>query len=297
MPHERTAHLQTGTPPNTPTAPPPGLSADRVAFAELQHELRNALTPAAAYTGRLLQRLPAWAGDQERTALAAIAASIRRALALIDSPAGDRHVHDRAWCDVRAALAEALSQVPPARLADVSIVDTADAPLGGRWDCRRIVQVFANLLDNASKYSARGTPLTIEVGAAGDHVAVVVRDRGIGMEAAELEAAFRGHRAAAARAVASGSGIGLTLSRRLVEAAGGTLTATSTPGAGSAFCVRLPGSAPPAHGAPPADGAPPEAAAPPPAAAPVLCAGPGTSGTPLTGLTGIPRVAPPEELA
>jgi K+-sensing histidine kinase KdpD len=69
---------------------------------------------------------------------------------------------------------------------------------------------------------------------------VVVRDQGIGIETHDLDAIFAGYRTELARLVSSGSGVGLGLSRRLVEAEGGQLGVSSRPGRGSAFWVDLP---------------------------------------------------------
>jgi signal transduction histidine kinase len=114
-------------------------------------------------------------------------------------------------------------------------------PLHG--DPVRLVQVFSNLLSNASKFTPAGGRIAVTATREGAWVAVAVRDSGRGIPAARLGEVFemftqlstpmdRHH---------GGLGIGLTLARRLVEMHGGSLTATSEgEGQGSEFTVRLP---------------------------------------------------------
>lgn len=104
----------------------------------------------------------------------------------------------------------------------------------------RLEQVAANLVDNAVKYTPDGGRVTIEVVAADGHAVLRVRDTGIGIPESEQariwERLFRGDQSRSAR----GLGLGLSLVKAIVEAHGGTVSVTSTQGAGSAFEVVLP---------------------------------------------------------
>lgn len=107
----------------------------------------------------------------------------------------------------------------------------------------RLAQILANLINNAAKYSEPGSPITLCAGLDGDSVWLSVRDRGIGMDPAEIPHLFemfaRGDRVKASRQ--GGLGIGLALARRLAALHGGTLDARSEgPGQGSIFELRLP---------------------------------------------------------
>lgn len=121
----------------------------------------------------------------------------------------------------------------------------------------RLGQVFANLLNNAAKFTEPGGSIQLSAHRAGNDVNVSIRDSGIGLSAQDLDRVFdlftqvhgerNGHH--------SGLGIGLALARSLVELHGGQITAHSAgPGLGSKFVVLLPatdasGLAPQASGA------------------------------------------------
>jgi signal transduction histidine kinase len=216
---------------------PAEITATRLTDEELRHELRNALTAALGYSAWLLNRAARWTDPRERTALEIIRSSLRHASRLVQE---ERVAAPRTCCDLRQAAAVAVSQVPPTRLGDVVIRILTEDPLVGPWEHERIVQVLMNVLGNAVKYSPDRTPIVVELARVGDWGRIVVRDEGIGIEPQDLDAIFEGHRTELARLVSSGSGIGLALSRRLVEAEGGQLGVSSQPGRGSAFWVDLP---------------------------------------------------------
>jgi CheY-like chemotaxis protein len=137
--------------------------------------------------------------------------------------------------DVSRPLAEAAGQQLVLRSATGGIRVAADKV--------RLVQVFANLMNNASRYSPPGTQIEIEVARSGDGAEVIVRDRGIGIPPEMLGQVFDlfVQVGDAARSAQGGLGIGLTLVRKLVELHGGSVEASSAgAGKGSVFTVRLP---------------------------------------------------------
>jgi signal transduction histidine kinase/ActR/RegA family two-component response regulator len=110
-------------------------------------------------------------------------------------------------------------------------------------DAVRLGQVLSNLLTNASKYSAEGTHIRINIEGSADEVTVRIRDEGIGIDAQMLPQVFelfvQGDRSLDRSG--GGLGIGLTIARHLVEMHGGSVVASSDgAGKGSEFCVRLP---------------------------------------------------------
>jgi signal transduction histidine kinase len=107
-------------------------------------------------------------------------------------------------------------------------------------DGERLAQVFMNLLDNAVKYSPPDSTVTVSAHADGDSVFVRVQDQGPGIKAEDLPRVFDRFFMSDPSRTGSGTGLGLTIARRIVEAHGGTIAASSGPGRGSTFTVQLP---------------------------------------------------------
>ncbi len=104
-----------------------------------------------------------------------------------------------------------------------------------------VQQVLRNLLSNAAKYSGVDAVVEVRVAAAPDGVAVRVRDHGPGIDPAEAESLFDPfYRSPSTAKMAGGAGIGLYVSRRLVDAMGGRISASPAVGGGSEFTVLLP---------------------------------------------------------
>jgi signal transduction histidine kinase/ActR/RegA family two-component response regulator len=109
-----------------------------------------------------------------------------------------------------------------------------------RADNQRLKQVMINLLSNAVKYNREGGEVRIAVDAVGsDRIRLEVTDTGEGMSRESLARLFIPFERLNATADVQGTGLGLALSRSLVEAMDGTLEAASTPGEGSTFTVEL----------------------------------------------------------
>jgi signal transduction histidine kinase/CheY-like chemotaxis protein len=137
-------------------------------------------------------------------------------------------------------------------------LDLPTEPVTFLADPARLAQVFANLLNNAAKYTDVGGRIWLRARAEGNELVVGVKDDGPGLTKELRKRAFdlfmQGPQTRAR--ARGGLGIGLTLVRRLVELHGGTVDALSEgPGRGTEFVVRLPLRLPPV-----ADGAPPTAA-------------------------------------
>jgi signal transduction histidine kinase len=109
-------------------------------------------------------------------------------------------------------------------------------------DWQRVSQVLHNLLENAVAYTGRGGTINVSAIAEGDWVEICVSDTGEGIPAEDLPHIFeRFYRVDKSRARATGgSGLGLTIAKRLVEAHGGTITVRSELGKGSHFSFTLP---------------------------------------------------------
>jgi signal transduction histidine kinase len=108
----------------------------------------------------------------------------------------------------------------------------------------KLDQVLINLLDNGLRYTDAGGKVTLAVRKQGDRIAITVADNGIGIAAADLPHIFeRFYRADKSRSREhGGTGIGLTIAKRYVEALDGTIAAESRPGEGTRFTLLLPSS-------------------------------------------------------
>ncbi len=141
---------------------------------------------------------------------------------------------------LQTLVEHAIRQVPFPRNYDIRLRRlTQDVP-SVYADPDAVVQIVTNLLSNAAKYSPPDTPIDVELGCADGKAVVIVRDRGIGFEPALTDAIFDGYRTPQASRMADGEGIGLRLSRRLAQQAGGRLWAASSPGRETSFHLELP---------------------------------------------------------
>jgi signal transduction histidine kinase len=122
------------------------------------------------------------------------------------------------------------------------IVETAEEPLVVEGDEARLDQVLTNLLSNAVKYSPDGGRIDVRLGRDDGQATIEVADHGVGVPEAERDRLFApfSRTTAAVRSGVEGTGLGLYITRRIVEEHGGTIGFTETPGGGATFLVRLP---------------------------------------------------------
>jgi two-component system phosphate regulon sensor histidine kinase PhoR len=109
-------------------------------------------------------------------------------------------------------------------------------------DCDALLMIFSNLIDNAIKYTPAGGHVSVHVAHDGMYVRVTVKDDGIGMEPADRDKVFDEFYRAKNDYTANvpGTGLGLSLVKRLTEMHQGRISVDSAPGAGSEFTVLLP---------------------------------------------------------
>lgn len=125
-----------------------------------------------------------------------------------------------------------------------SIEIEADHPVMGQWDSFRIEQVITNLLSNAMKYGG-GKPIRISVSSGNDQARLVIEDNGIGIAKKDQTRIFERFERAVSSRHFGGLGLGLFITRQIVESHGGSVSVESEPGRGSKFIVQLPLIAPP----------------------------------------------------
>jgi signal transduction histidine kinase/FixJ family two-component response regulator len=146
--------------------------------------------------------------------------------------------------DLVATVREVVDQFGP-ELIRAGCVLSLQTPsqLRGRWDASRLGQVLTNLLSNACKYGAR-KPIEVSLASEGDRARLTVRDHGIGLPENDLEQIFELFGRATSARPFSGLGLGLYVSRKVVEAHGGSIQARPAPDRGAQFEVELPLSPP-----------------------------------------------------
>jgi signal transduction histidine kinase len=220
-------------------------------LAMLAHELRNPLAPISA-AAQLLNMGPPDAGRVERTS-AIIARQVAHMTGLIDDLLDVSRVTRglvvlaRDEVDLRRVIDDAVEQVRPlieARRHQLSLELAPElGPALVQGDYKRLVQVLANLLNNAAKYTPEGGRLGLWLGATADHLLVSVNDNGIGIAADLLPTVFDLFSQAERTPdrAQGGLGLGLALVKSLVELHGGMVTAASEGrNMGTEFTVRLP---------------------------------------------------------
>src|SRR5262249_38894184 len=153
----------------------------------------------------------------------------------------------------RFDLAQLVRQVAedfrePAAAAGSELRFAGAERLEGSWDRLRMEQVLVNLFSNAVKYGA-GRPISVGIDSNGERIRIRVADQGIGIAPDDLGRIFHRFERAAPVRNYGGLGLGLYISQHIVEAHGGRIEVSSTPGEGSTFVIDLPRAG--VHPAPP----------------------------------------------
>ncbi|MBE2253331.1 MAG: response regulator [Myxococcus sp.] len=216
-------------------------------LANVSHELRTPMNAVVGLTDLLLRDQPT---DSQRDALETIRASSDALLSLLDD------ILDLSKIESGALQFELLS-TSPSNLADevrkLLLARAQDRGIGLRCeidpstppyvtaDPTRLRQVLVNLVGNAVKFTEAGE-VVVRLSWAADELVVSVRDTGIGIPADQLDRIFQPFVQADESTTRrfGGTGLGLTIVQRLVEAQGGSISIESTHGQGSTFTVRLP---------------------------------------------------------
>jgi PAS domain S-box-containing protein len=142
--------------------------------------------------------------------------------------------------DLSSVAAELLSRfAPSAEKLGCELELHAPEPVFGRWDRLRVEQVVTNLLSNALKYGP-GRPVVVRVEEDGERARLTVKDHGIGIAEEDLGRIFERFERAVSDRHYGGLGLGLYITRQIVEAFGGTVRVSSSPGEGSTFTLELP---------------------------------------------------------
>ncbi len=216
-------------------------------LSTVSHELRTPLASIKGFASTLLRDDVQWEPamqreflqiiDQEADRLGELIANL---LAMSRIEAGVLRM-DYAGVGLAELIGETVAELRP-RAAGHTLTLDVPADLPPVWaDARRVRQVLHNLVDNACKYAAGGE-IHVSARVDGSSVLVSVRDHGAGIAPDQLERIFERFYQVdgAATRRAGGAGLGLSISKGIVEAHGGRVWAESTPGEGSVFSFTLP---------------------------------------------------------
>jgi len=218
-------------------------------LTNMSHELRTPLNSIIGFSDLLHEDAPELA-PSHREHLRYIRESGRHLLRLINDLLDLSKIEAGRVSLLREpiALSPLCAQVrdqlrPQAETGGVSIVvDLRDDLPSIDADMTRLTQILVNLVSNGVKFTPRTGMVRITAAREGDMVAIVVADTGIGIAADDLPRLFREFEQIGdgRRRRAEGTGLGLALTRGLVELHHGTISVESTPGHGSTFTVRMP---------------------------------------------------------
>jgi len=218
-------------------------------LAKMSHELRTPLNSIIGFSDLLIEQEPAISSAKRAAFLQNVAGSAKHLLSLINDLLDISKVEAGKMAmnieeiDLRAAIANCVASTTPLFARKNQVVDMAlpEEPMIVHGDQGRLEQVLLNLLSNANKFSPEGDRITVTTGGSGANYRIDIRDHGIGISAADQQRIFEEFEQVHSRGtLSSGTGLGLALAKRFVEAHGGAIEVHSAAGEGSIFSVVLP---------------------------------------------------------
>ena len=213
--------------------------------AQIVHDLKNPLSTIVLEARLLDGALAHGRRSDARDGLARITRNVefldrmvQDLLDLCSFDAGHLELHPRPT-ELRRLLAQIIDRVVPTRDRDRVALQVGE-PVTATIDDLRIERVVANLLENALKYAPRITDVVVRLTAVDGAARVSVTDAGPGLTPEETGYVFDKFRRASTAGAREGSGLGLYVSKKIVEAHGGRIGVISVRGAGSQFFFELP---------------------------------------------------------
>jgi signal transduction histidine kinase/integral membrane sensor domain MASE1 len=218
-------------------------------LAKMSHELRTPLNSIIGFSDLMTEQEATMSSQKRLAFLDNVATSARHLLKLINDlldiakvESGKMNLHLEN-VDLRLSITSTVASTQPlfVRKKQEVEVRTPDSPMLARADAGRIEQVLLNLLSNANKFTPEGETIVVSGGAEASMWRIEVADRGIGISTADQRRIFdEFEQVDAPTTHSTGTGLGLALAKKFVEAHGGTIEVDSVLGAGARFSVRLP---------------------------------------------------------
>ena len=219
-------------------------------LANMSHELRTPLNAIIGFSEVLMEKMFGEVNEKQLDYLNDIHSSGKHLLSLINDildlskiEAGRMEL-DVSDVSVPDTLSSAMTLVRErAQNHAIELALEVDPSIGViQADERKVKQVVLNLLSNAVKFTPDGGSIAVRATLDTDHVAVAVRDTGIGIAPEDQDAVFEEFKQVGRDYTkkAEGTGLGLALTRRIVELHGGRIWLESVPGEGSTFTFTLP---------------------------------------------------------
>lgn len=217
------------------------------------HELNTPLTPLRVQLHLLGSSALGDLNDRQRRALDLVSRNVERMVLLVRDVLDMSRIEsghlkiERAEADLAVLVGEAVESFrAPAERTGVILETRLEGSLGVSCDGARLTQVLYNYLSNALKFTPEGGTITVSVSRKGDVAVVQVRDTGVGLDEAQRTLLFQPFSQVHPQKAAEGTGLGLFISRGIVEAHGGTAWCESEgPGRGATFAFSVPVTAPP----------------------------------------------------
>ncbi|TAK34583.1 MAG: HAMP domain-containing histidine kinase [Chloroflexota bacterium] len=219
-------------------------------FGVVSHDLKSPLT-AIVGNAQLLTRSTRLDEDARSKMVEGIIREAKRIKRLADDLAdaaqvGAGHLSiEKTICDLVSLAEHVVSQHQLTTEIHKLTLQCLSGDVVGHWDCDRLSQVLANLVGNAIKYSPEGGEVRLRLEARDGEVLVSVSDQGAGISQQDIPALFAPYSRVYRKGGIRGTGLGLYITKGIVEAHGGRILVESRVGEGSTFTVILPLSAPP----------------------------------------------------
>jgi signal transduction histidine kinase len=195
--------------------------------AMIAHELRGPLTPIINYA-QIVAR-PNQSRETIERGTNIIISQARRLVRLVSDLLDSSRLSSGQFtlscnlCNAVMLVNEVVEQLRPVAPHHHFAIEVPDTPIIGNWDYGRLQQALGNLLDNAIKYSAEGTTITVRAWQTPGKAHISVHNKGVRISTTDLGQLFRPYGRLRATSSQKGTGLGLYITKSIVEAHGGEL--------------------------------------------------------------------------